>query len=169
MPEFLESGPPLLRAAEPVELAYLAGVVDSDGYITSAIYGKKGKTYYAAQVGITGTRPASHELAAEIFGGSVKGWAVKGGQPGRDVQYLWQRHGRRATPVLESLMPYLRIKRENAELALYLQGKVDEMRFMRSSDDPYPWFGSGFDPVVEIQTVAAEIRDLNQRTTRSRV
>lgn len=154
---------------KPTVLAYLAGVVDSDGYITSACTVHKGRRSVAASVGITGTNRAPHDLAASIFGGNVNGYTVRGAQVARPVNYMWQRYGNRAVPVIEALLPFLLVKREQAHLALHLQELVAEARGMRGSDDPYPWYGPDYDPERDLVFAAAEIRDLNTRSTRSRL
>lgn len=154
---------------EPTIFAYLAGVIDSDGYITSACTVYKGRRSVAASIGITGTNRAPHDLAASIFGGNINGYAVKGAQTGRRVNYMWQRYGRRAVPVIEAVLPYLRVKADQAHLALHLQELVNEAREMRTCDDPYPWFVPDYNPEPSLIAFAAEIRDLNTRSTRSRL
>lgn len=39
-----------------VDLAYLTGVIDADGYVTATRSERKGRLYFGAQVGITGSR-----------------------------------------------------------------------------------------------------------------
>ena len=39
-----------------VDLTYLAGVIDADGYVTATRSERKGRLYFGAQVGITGSR-----------------------------------------------------------------------------------------------------------------
>lgn len=54
-----------------VDLAYLAGVIDADGYVTATRSERNGRLYFGAQVGITGSRRQPHDLASSIFGGRV--------------------------------------------------------------------------------------------------
>lgn len=102
---------------DPLVLAYLAGVVDSDGYITITRTPRAQSTYYAARIGIAGTRSASHELAAKTFGGTVRCYDNRDNRP----QYQWHRVGPAAAVAIEAVAPFLRVKREQAVLALRLQ------------------------------------------------
>lgn len=146
-----------------VDLAYLAGVIDSDGYISAANSTHKGRRYFGAAVGIAGTRRDPHDLAAGLFGGNVRIYHPKDDRAHHRPQYQWQRYGRSAVPVLAAVLPYLRVKTDQARLALELQEAVDEAREMRDHDDPFPWFGPGYDPTVALACLADEVRALNIR------
>lgn len=146
-----------------VDLAYLAGVIDSDGYISAANSTHKGRRYFGAAVGIAGTRRDPHDLAAGFFGGSVRIYYPKDGRAHHRPQYQWQRYGRSAVPVISAVLPYLRVKAEQARLALELQETVDEARVMRSHEDPFPWFGPDYDPTDGLAYMADEVRALNIR------
>ena len=134
-----------------VTLAYLAGVVDSDGYITIHRSTRNGARYYAAQIGIAGTSPEPHDLAASLFGGKVS--CYKPLNPGYRPQYQWSRTGRAAAAIIELLRPYLRVKARNADLAIDLQIHVDE----GGGDDPFPWFGPHYDALAERERMRCEM------------
>lgn len=106
---------------DPLVVAYLAGIIDADGYITVAKNNRVQGTYYGARVGIAGTRSAPHELAAAIFGGRVYCYANRDNRP----QFQWHRTGRSSVAVIECLLPYLRLKHRQAVLALRLQAHVE--------------------------------------------
>jgi len=148
------------------DLAYLAGVVDSDGYVTVMCSWYQGKPSLAASCGITGTSREPHDLAAALIGGRVRSHRVEGAQLGRETAYVWQRLGVEAAEVLAQLLPYLRIKRDRAEMVIQLQERIIDDRLFRDSDDPYPWQPAGYDPFPALLLLADEIRDLNSRTTR---
>ncbi|MFG2046174.1 hypothetical protein ACGFIW_01920 [Micromonospora sp. NPDC048935] len=152
--------------SDPTVLAYLAGVVDSDGYVTAAITKHKGRQFYGAAIGIAGTRREPHDLAASLFGGNVRTYIPRGNREHHRPQFQWQRYGRSALPVIEAIRPYLRVKAEQADLAIELEEMADEAREMRDQDDPYPWFGPDFDPAAQLGRQAAEIRALNLRGVR---
>ncbi|MFI1194041.1 hypothetical protein ACH4T9_12400 [Micromonospora sp. NPDC020750] len=149
--------------SDPTALAYLAGVVDSDGYITAAVTKYKGRKFFGASVGIAGTRREPHDLAASLFGGNVRIYFPRGSRQHHRPQFQWQRYGRSALPMLLAIRPFLRVKSEQADLAIELEEMADEARDMRSQDDPYPWFGPNFDPLAAIGCQAADIRALNLR------
>lgn len=134
---------------EPTVLAYLAGVIDSDGYITVHRSTRNGKAYYAARIGIAGTRREPHDLAASLWGGNVSHYQPK--NPRHRGQFQWSRTGDTAVGPITDVQPYLRIKQEQARIALEAQEHVLHGR----GDDPYPWMLPDYDP----GTFLAELRD----------
>lgn len=131
---------------DSTDLAYLAGVIDADGYVTATRSRHGGRVYFGAQV--------SHH------------------QPTRDrahhrTQYHWQRGGSRAVPVITAVLPYLRVKYERARLVLELQEHVDWIRETRRDDDPFPWMPAGYDPNQHLCEMVEEIRSFNARAGRT--
>lgn len=144
--------------SDELTLAYLAGVIDSDGYITIHRSQHGGRLYHAARVGIAGTRPQPHELASSIWGGRVSLHTPR--NPRHRPQYQWSRTGRPAIPIIEAVLPHLRVKVDQAYLALALEEHIE---FGRCSEDPYPWFGPEYDPVAHHEMLRDEmVTVLNQ-------
>jgi len=112
------------------DLAYMAGVLDSDGYISIHRNTKKAGPadrrrqvcYYSAKVGISGTRRQPHDLAVSMFGGRIHTYIPKVNS--FRVQYQWVIESQLAVPVLEAVRPYLRVKGEQADLTLTLQRMI---------------------------------------------
>lgn len=148
---------------DPTILAYLAGVIDSDGYITASSSVRKGKVYCAPRVGISGTRREPHDLAARIWGGSVRPYEPTGDRAHHRTQYQWVAEGDRAADVLVAILPFLRIKARQAVLALELQSAREEKRSAATGEDPYPWAPAGYDPDPALVALAEDIRALNRR------
>lgn len=146
---------------EPTTLAYLAGVIDSDGYISINRSCRGGRIYHGAQVGIAGTRRQPHDLAASIWGGKVHLYTPK--DPHHRGQFQWSRQGASAIPVITAVLPYLLIKVEQARLALELHEHVEFGR----GDDPFPWFGPDYDPVPHREEMTACMRAANQSRKRT--
>lgn len=147
---------------DPLILAYLAGMIDADGYITVQRSTHKSGLYYGAKVGISGTRREPHDLAASLWGGAVGCY-----RPKIDThlpQFQWSRSGRAAGMIILELLPYLRIKQEQARVALELDLHVDEGR----ADDPYPVFGPHFDPKIHCEGLFLEAKAINLRKPRPR-
>lgn len=142
--------------------AYLAGMIDGDGYITIQRSTRGGKDYFGAQVGIAGTRRDPHDLAASLFGGKVS--CYQPANPKHRPQFQWQRMGKAAVPVIEGVLPYLLIKKEHALLALELQEHATEA----SSPDPFPWFGPDYDPLAVMRRMRDEMIEMNQSRSRGR-
>jgi hypothetical protein len=140
-----------------VDFAYLAGVIDSDGHITINRSCRKGRVYHGAVVGISGTRRQPHDLAASIWGGNVKRYTPK--NPRHRPVFVWSRMGTKAVPILLDVLPYLRIKRPHALLAVECQDHVTMSKF----DDPFPWFGPDYDPIAARDEMRLEmVEELNQ-------
>lgn len=138
-------------------LAYLAGVIDSDGYVTVHRSTRAGKDYYAARIGVAGTRREPHDLAASLWGGRVACYEPK--NPRHRAQYQWNRTGDPALVAILDVLPYLRVKTAQAWLAVEVQEHVQAGR----GPDPYPWLGPDHDPgalLAERRAEAVEV--LNQ-------
>lgn len=143
------------------DIAYLAGMIDADGYVTATSSQRGSRWYFGAQVGITGSRREPHDLASALFGGKVLEHEPTGERTHHRVQYHWQRGGKTAVPVIEAVLPYLRVKAVQAQLALDLQQELLEAS--TDSDDPFPWTPAGYDPTPGRLAVVADIRALHAR------
>ncbi len=115
------------------DLAYLAGLFDGEGCITIGKRSDGNKHHYLR---------ASVEMANEYvpnllkfhFGGSVhkrdfrnRGW---------QIQWAWSIHTKGAGFFLKSILPYLKIKRNEAELALEFLKGIHTMG-VRLSEEEY--------------------------------
>lgn len=107
-------------------LAYCAGVVDSDGTIgvkrqtySMRIIGDSAQPSYSERVCVRQVEPQAIHLLHELFGGylSVCDPSARRGKP----LFQWQVTDRKAARTLRSLLPYLRIKRAQAENCLALR------------------------------------------------
>lgn len=108
-----------------LEFAYAAGVIDSDGSIF--LYGGKRDTghskivYYTENVSIGQVDPQAIELMERLFGGSTHKQERTQTNlfKGQCKPILhWRVTGKKAVACLEAILPFLRIKRQQAELAL---------------------------------------------------
>ncbi len=130
-------------------LAYMAGIIDSDGCITIHRSTRRGVIYYAARISIAGTRREPHDLASKLWGGTVSVHYPRNQR--YCPQYQWSRTGQPAVRPIVSVLPFLRVKVRQAYLALNLQEHVDYGRL----ENPFPWFGPDYDPRI----YRAELRD----------
>ena len=100
------------------DLAYLAGVIDSDGSISvrktdyHVRHGTATNCSYWPRIKIKQVDPEAIELAKSLFGGSVYK-SKSQAENGRDL-FAWEVTNRMAATCLEALLPYLRIKRLRA-------------------------------------------------------
>lgn len=93
-------------------IAYCAGVIDSDGYIGV----KRNPNSYAARAMVKQVEPAAIDLLHETFGG-YRSTAPPSAERGRPL-LTWEVHSASAGRACEALLPYLRIKRAQAENAI---------------------------------------------------
>lgn len=105
------------------DLAYMAGALDSDGYIgvqrstyKLRVQGDATQAIYSARVQLKQVEPEAVDLFHNTFGGH-RFLTAPNTQRGRQL-WTWQVHSAACQPVLEGVLPYLRIKRLRAENAL---------------------------------------------------
>lgn len=105
-----------------LELAYAAGVMDSDGYFS--IGRKRGKTrasdgvrpyYFDLKVGCNQIADTVPLFLASIFGGAVWKCEPEGRSGG---WWSWNANSQEAGRAAERLIPLLRLKRRQAETAV---------------------------------------------------
>lgn len=147
----------------PIDLAYLAGIIDSDGYITASSSTRNGRTYCGPRVGISGTRREPHDLAASIFGGTVRSYDPRGDRAHHRTQHQWVLEGDKAAEAIAAVMPFLHVKRDQADLAMQLQELRVEARDARTNEDSFPWAPADYDPTLAMVALAGDIRALNVR------
>lgn len=105
---------------DQLDLAYLAGVFDGEGSISVARMKRKDRPaiYHTLYIVVTTTDPIQPGAFQSRFGGSYYHFCHSGYNTPR---YSWQVAARKAGRVLRELLPYLRLKHEQAELAIEFQ------------------------------------------------
>lgn len=105
--------------SEPTFFAYAAGVIDSDGYIgvkrsdyAMRVRGDATQAVYSARVMVKQAEPQAVRLLHEMFGGALMEQAANA-KRGR-LLITWEAHSAAAGVVCQAVLPYLRIKREQA-------------------------------------------------------
>lgn len=117
-----------MREATDLELAYCAGVMDSDGHIgvhvnwykvRSGRWKDSKQPTYQPRCSVKQLDHQAVELFGELFGGHayVDNTNPRGSR--RPIN-VWQVHSRATKAVLEALRPHLRLKHRQADLALEL-------------------------------------------------
>lgn len=106
---------PLLHTADKNILAYLAGAIDSDGHITLH---RGSNTHICAseKVGFKQITTDITSVLKETFGGSV--YISKPAKPDGKPLYVWEIHRMGANTVCRQLLPYLRVKKKQAQLLI---------------------------------------------------
>lgn len=149
-------------------LAYVAGVIDSDGSIailrdTHAIrHGRATQASFSERVTIRQIEPEAVDLVHSFFGGSrsvVEGRRAHQ-QPLQSVQIV----DRQASRLLAEVCPYLRIKKQQALLCLALRAVKEQSRLARFAIGR-GHRGGGRRPLefsAEMERLFAEMKVLNR-------
>ena len=127
MPTRLLKGSGLMDTRE--ELAYLAGLMDADGCLALFKYPGRNRGRFAVEVfvAIKQTQREALDLLASQFGGLVR--LTKPSTPGGKPLYYWKRSGQHAATVAQALLPFLLLKRRQAEIVIAVQQEICDHRF----------------------------------------
>jgi len=114
---------------ERTDLAYMAGIVDGEGFIgiDSCCKRKNKPSAYQLRVGVVNTNRELLEWIKENFEGSVssrgKPTSIKHKQ-----SYQWRVEAKKAGKLLRLIRPYLIIKREQANIGLEFRATYEKMK-----------------------------------------
>src|SRR5262245_33597791 len=118
---------------DDLTLAYLAGVIDSDGYIgikrstySMRVLGESHQAIYSERMGVKQVELPAVALLQVTFGGYL-GLAQPSAKKGRPL-HTWYVHSAAAGRALAMLRPYLRIKAAQADNALALRALIASTR-----------------------------------------
>lgn len=128
-----------VRNMNETTLAYLAGCMDSDGYFTirkDAYLVRQGKAQaprYHEQIGLRQVTPQVPTLLHELFGGSLY-ISQPTAKRGRQL-YAWHVMSAKASRAVDLLLPYLRIKTNQAHVLLELRASKGENVIKKRNSD----------------------------------
>lgn len=118
------------------ELAYMAGVIDSDGTIgikrntySMRVVGDSAAPTYSERIHIRQVERQALELFSATFGGNL-GISDPNAKRGRSL-FNWGQTDRKAATTLRALLPFLRIKRRQAENCLALRALKEQSKRAR--------------------------------------
>jgi hypothetical protein len=124
------------RTATIAELAYCAGVIDSDGTIGikrstygMRVRGDSSQATYSERIKVKQVESQAVDLLHDIFGGSfrIEAASLKSGRP----LFAWHVTDLQCTSVCLALLPFLRIKKRQAENVLALRSVKEASRVQR--------------------------------------
>lgn len=100
--------------------AYIAGFVDGEGYIGISIHRRKdwNRPYYTTQLNVYNTDIFALQSMAESAGVGSIYLAHRQERPEHKIGYVWRTTGLKAIELLKELLPYLKVKHKQAELAI---------------------------------------------------
>lgn len=120
------------------QIAYLAGIIDGEGCI-HILKQRKGKfVYYTLFMQVANTDPKLMLWIQEIFGGNVR--PRKLCRSNKRNVWQWVLAARQAEEVLRLVIPFLVVKKDQAELSL---------QFRDSYVGNRPYGGKGLSPDVQ--------------------
>lgn len=100
--------------ARQEDVIWAAGFFDGEGCISITRQEKRGKLYHWMMISVFQNHSASLELLLELFGGSIGT---------EDEAWKWRACGPTAGEALKEMLPYLRVKRSQAEIAISFQAR----------------------------------------------
>lgn len=107
------------------KIIWAAGFIDGEGCIRINSYTSRKSTLYNIVLKVSQKKKEPLEILVSLFGGKI-------GKYGQRNIYQWQVTNKMANEALKSLLPYLILKKEQAELALSFQ----ERRISRKLFNP---------------------------------
>ncbi len=110
------------------DLAYFAGLFDGEGTIGLAKMAKQNS--YSFSLGVGMTSPKAINDLHNAFGGRI--WLKEYPNPKWRPLWNWYVYGKRAELILRTLLPFLRVKREEAELVLRMRNYTHKVGFAGS-------------------------------------
>lgn len=111
-----------------IDLAYAAGIIDGEGSLGITEVARRPRperpnaqgVQHRIYLAVTMVDAACPLLLCEMFGGHVGTYQYNEHRP----QIRWSLSGSRAADCCEALMPYLRLKRQQAELVIRFQREI---------------------------------------------
>jgi hypothetical protein len=149
--------PTLMVNPENVEPAYVAGIIDGEGYIGIKRHNRSYAVIVKVGMSDKGERCV---LALHATYGGRTGYY----QPRQSAQQRpcveWAISGRAAVDVIEDIRPYLLIKGEAADLAMELQAMIDAAPRLNNHAQVASW---DVDMEIRGADLMRRIQDINQR------
>ena len=104
---------------DPAVWPYLAGLLDADGCIgvNAGTDPRNGRRRYTTRVFVSNADKGLMNWLVAEFGGNIN-ISNQNAPSNHRTMYRWVLHGTRAGPILFQVLPYLRIKAQQAELVL---------------------------------------------------
>jgi hypothetical protein len=123
---------------DEITKAYLAGCLDCDGWFTIKrstyalrVRGDATQAVYSERIGLKQVTEDVPRLLCDSFGGYLRMEkpSAKNGKP----LWAWSVSDRKAIGCVNALLPYLRVKRQQAEVLLALRGLKELPRVQRGT------------------------------------
>lgn len=148
-----------------LDIRYVAGLFDGEGYVRINEWQKPNSPHirFNVFVGINMTYRPLIEMLQQQFGGGFNVNRHDLRNPKQRACFAWNLGSSTAANFLREILPYLIVKREEAEIALLLQANIDEYRHKLGS--PFGGYHPQRDEIFAYRrSLAAQITALKRRT-----
>lgn len=108
-----------------VDLAYIAGLLDGEGSINILSSRSRCNQFWLSVTIANNHLPTLEWVMAVVDGGAIKNAHGRMRPSDTAPVYKWQICSRQAADLLSKLLPFLRIKREQAEVAIEFQNRLE--------------------------------------------
>jgi len=122
---------PLQRKINKTDLAYMAAMLDAEGWISGSIKSGKTRDIPVVTVGICNNDKPLIEWMCATFGGTLYTEYIG---MDRNILYEWHCTSAEITPFLKLVIPFLKIKQRQAYLAMAARAlvRVEGSKFKRA-------------------------------------
>jgi len=110
-----------------LDIRYVAGLFDGEGWITVNVWAVPGREYirYQLFVGVGMSHYPLMKAMQDQFGGLLhRNDSAAKRNPNHKICYQWRLSSRPAVGFLEAVRPHLKVKGEEADLAIVLQKHI---------------------------------------------
>jgi hypothetical protein len=121
-----------------IDLAWTAGIIDGEGSIfvmTQKRLDRERDTNYILRVSVQSTDPYMSAELKRMFPDGAEFGVQRRNNPNHSDTLKWQLNGRKAAKFLTMILPYMRVKHEQAKLAIEFQQLKKHWRHM--TEDGY--------------------------------
>lgn len=124
------------------QLAYLAGIIDGEGCFVIGCYAfskKTGVPHFHTTIQITSTDKVLIEWLVDNFGGKLSTYTSKQMASNcRRVPYRWVIFSDRVKHLSESILPYLIIKKDQAQIMIKMRNTFEQTRMRKGDQGTQP-------------------------------
>lgn len=145
--------PSLLDSLSEIDIAYIAGFFDGEGCVCVHHAGKETenkKSIYILTATIANTNKSVMDYLHSVLGGYI---AENNKIIGCKTCYVLHFNSRKAYKLLEKLLPYLRVKKKQAELTMKLRDIITNKKRRKLNDED----------IKERELIRQEMLELNKR------
>jgi len=124
------------------QIAYLAGIMDGEGAFIIGAYAKNPKTgtpHFHTTMQISSTDAVLINWLVDNFGGRLQYYTSKQTpKNARRAVYRWTAHSDRVKHLCEIMLPYLIIKKEQAEVMIQMRDTFEKTRMRKGQQGTQP-------------------------------